>query len=98
MLVHPRNVSDHDELTRQLVLRWREDPGGTYRTWFLWEERLKNFRSLRRGIARVAAEIEAGSFGNVYRGSSLETVTGANPRAKTNRLPIYITKRTKKAA
>jgi len=25
-------------------------------------------------------------------------VTGANPRAKTNRLPIYITKRTKKAA
>jgi len=77
VLVHPRNVSDHDELTRQLVLRWREDPGGTYRTWFLWEERLKNFRSLRRGIARVAAEIEAGSFGNVYRGSSLETVVGA---------------------
>lgn len=25
-------------------------------------------------------------------------VTGANPRVKTNRLPIYITKRTKKAA
>jgi len=30
--------------------------------------------------------------------STLISVTGANPRAKTNRLPIYITKRTKKAA
>jgi len=26
------------------------------------------------------------------------SVTGAKPRAKTNRIPIYITKRTKKAA
>ncbi len=76
-VVHPRNVSNNNELTGQLILRWREDQGGTYRTWFLWEERLKNFRSLRRGIARVAAEIEAGCFGNEYRGSSLETVVGA---------------------
>lgn len=66
-----------DDLTAQLVRRWRDDPGSTYRTWFLWEERLKNFRSIRRGLARVAAEIEAGTFGNSYRGSSLETVVGA---------------------
>jgi type II restriction enzyme len=59
---------------RQLVSRWREDPGGTYQTWFLWPERLKNFRSLRRGIEQVSAEIEAGTFGTAYRGSSLETV------------------------
>ena len=59
---------------RELVSRWREDPGGTYRTWFLWPERLKNFRSLRRGIAQVSADIEAGTFGTAYRGSSLETV------------------------
>lgn len=59
---------------RQLITRWRNDPGSTYRTWFLWEERLKNFRSIRRGIEQVAAEIEAGSFGNLYKGSSLETV------------------------
>ena len=58
----------------QLVSRWREDEGGTYRTWFLWEERLKNFRSIRRGLAQVVAEIEANSFGNTYKGSSLETV------------------------
>lgn len=59
---------------RTLITRWREDPGGSYCAWFLWEERLKNFRSIRRGLAEVVAEIEAGTFGNVYRGSSLETV------------------------
>lgn len=42
-----------------------------------WEERLKNFRSIRRGIAQVVAEIKAGTFGNVYKGSSLETVVGS---------------------
>jgi len=51
-----------------LVARWREDPGGTYQAWFLWEERLKNFRSIRRGIGQVVAEIEAGTFGNIYSG------------------------------
>ena len=65
------------EPLRTLIERWRDDPGATYRSWFLWEERLKNFRSIRRGIAQVVAEIEAGSFGNVYKGSSLETVVGS---------------------
>ena len=58
----------------ELVSRWRDDLGGTYRTWFLWPERLKNFRSLRQGIEQVSADIEAGTFGTAYRGSSLETV------------------------
>jgi type II restriction enzyme len=58
----------------ELISRWREDLGGTYRTWFLWPDRLKNFRSLRRGIEQVSADIEAGTFGTAYRGSSLETV------------------------
>jgi type II restriction enzyme len=62
---------------RSLLAHWREDPGGTYQTWFLWAERLKNFRSIRRGIAAVVSEIEAGTFGNVYKGSSLETVVGS---------------------
>lgn len=60
-----------------LFERWRADPGGTYQTWFLWEERLKNFRSIRRGLQVVVQEIEAGAFGNQYRGSSLETVVGS---------------------
>lgn len=65
------------DTTRYLLTRWREDPGATYQSWFLWEERLKNFRSIRRGIDAVVSEIEAGNFGNVYKGSSLETVIGS---------------------
>jgi type II restriction enzyme len=60
-----------------LISRWRDDPGGTYRSWFLWEERIKNFRSIRRGIATIVEEIEAGTFGNVYKGSALETIVGS---------------------
>lgn len=66
-----------DDPVPTLIERWRNDSAGTYRTWFLWEERLKNFRSIRRGITQIVAEIEAGSFGNAYKGSSLETVVGS---------------------
>lgn len=59
---------------RTLLTLWREDAGSAYRTWFLWEERLKNFRSIRRGLAAVVTDIERGTFGTAYRGSSLETV------------------------
>lgn len=65
-------MSEH--LIGQLIERWRADPTATYRSWFLWDERLKNFRSIRRGIGQVVAEIESGAFGVAYRGSSLETV------------------------
>ncbi|GHH24515.1 hypothetical protein GCM10008023_36650 [Sphingomonas glacialis] len=65
---------DHDGLVRRLITRWRDDPNATYRSWFLWDERLKNFRSIRRGIGQVVGEIERGTFGVTYRGSSLETV------------------------
>lgn len=57
-----------------LIRRWREDPNGTYQSWFLWPERLKNFRSIRRGIQQVITDIKADAFGTAYRGSSLETV------------------------
>ncbi len=62
---------------RSLITRWREDAGGTYRTWFLWEERLKNFRSIRTGLQQVMQEIEDGGFGTAYKGSSLEAVVGS---------------------
>jgi type II restriction enzyme len=55
--------TDNDPV-HALLSRWRDDSAGTYRTWFLWEERLKKFRSIRRGIAAVVAEIEAGTFGS----------------------------------
>lgn len=60
-----------------LIDHWKNDRHSTYNTWFLWEERLKNFRSIRRGIGQVVREIDAGTFGNVYRNSSLETVVGS---------------------
>ena len=68
--------SDLDPM-RVLLGRWKADRNATYQTWFLWEERLKNFRSIRRGIGQVIAEIDAGAFGNAYKGSSLETVVGS---------------------
>lgn len=69
------NVPDaNTEALGQLIRIWRDDPGGTYRTWFLWEERLKNFRSIRRGLEQVVHEIRDRTFGNTYKGSSLEVV------------------------
>lgn len=70
------DITDSDALP-EFFLRWKSDPGSTYQTWFLWEERLKNFRSIRRGIATVVSEIELGTFGNLYKGSSLEVVVGS---------------------
>ncbi|MBI2407588.1 MAG: type II restriction endonuclease [Gemmatimonadetes bacterium] len=62
------------DLLATLLERWRDDVGGSYHRWFLWDERLKNFRSIRRGLAVVVDEIRADSFGRQYRGTSLETV------------------------
>lgn len=66
-----------DAAVATLITRWKDDPGGAYKTWFLWDQRIKNFRSIRTGIAEVVREIDAGTFGNVYKGSSLETVVGS---------------------
>ena len=76
-LSSPLGITQTVDTLRSLISRWREDSGGTYRAWFLWEERLKNFRSIRRGLAEVVAEIEASTFGCAYRGSSLEVVVGS---------------------
>lgn len=65
------------EAISALITRWRADPGSSYTRWFLWGDRLKNFGSIRRGLAVVVDEIERGSFGNAYRGSSLETVVAS---------------------
>src|SRR3546814_8035141 len=67
-------VADDAQVLVQLLQRWQQDPTATYHTWFRWEERIKNFRSIRRGLQAVVQEIDAGTFGNAYRGSSLEPV------------------------
>ena len=45
-------VADPRDLV-QLLQRWQRDPVATYCTWFRWEERIKNFRSIRRGLQAV---------------------------------------------
>lgn len=67
-------MTERRDRIRQLIARWRDDKGATYQSWFLWDARIKNFRSIRRGIGQVVAEIDAGKFGVTYRGSSLETI------------------------
>ena len=73
-LILESEVKSHQTLVHELIVRWRDDVGGTYRTWFLWDERIKNFRSIRRGLSVIVKEIEARTFGTAYRDSSLETV------------------------
>ncbi|MCI2186569.1 MAG: hypothetical protein LKK60_10125 [Bifidobacterium tibiigranuli] len=58
----------------ELIARWRMDKNSTYQSWFLWPERLKNFRSIRRGLRVVIDEIRRDVFGIAYRGSSLQAV------------------------
>lgn len=60
-----------------LMDHWKTDLHSTYNTWLLWVERLKNFRSIRRGIGQVVRDIDAGTFGNVYRGKTLQNVVGS---------------------
>ena len=58
-----------------LIQRYKVDPESVYNTWFINnEERLKAFRSIRRGVQQVVKDIKAGSFGNDFKGTSLEFV------------------------
>ena len=45
------------EWVGELIRHWRADEASTYNSWFLWAERIKNFRSIRRGIQLVIDEI-----------------------------------------
>lgn len=61
-----------------LVDRYKTDKESVYNTWFInSEERLKAFRSIRRGVRDVVESIATGSFGNDFKGSPLEVVLNA---------------------
>jgi len=60
-----------------LVQRYCEDRESVYHTWFLGEDRLKAFRTIRRGIQDVVGDIFEDRFPRDYRGSSLEMVMTA---------------------
>lgn len=58
-----------------IIRQYKEDKESVYHTWFINnEERLKAFRSIRRGVQQVIADIREGKFGNDFKGSSLEFV------------------------
>jgi tetratricopeptide (TPR) repeat protein len=52
-----------------------QDPESVYNTWFIQSpERLKAFRSIRRGAVEVVKAVREGTFGNDFKGSPLEMV------------------------
>ena len=58
-----------------IVRKYKQDSESVYNTWFINnEDRLKAFRSIRRGVLNVTQDIKNGRFGNDFKGSSLEFV------------------------
>lgn len=63
------------ERLKNIVIRYKSDPESVYNTWFVNSpERLKAFRSIRRGVMDVVEAIRSGGFGNDFKASPLETV------------------------
>ncbi len=58
-----------------IIHQYKADSESVYNTWFINnEERLKAFRSIRRGVIQVVDDIRHKRFGNDFKGSSLEFV------------------------
>ncbi len=59
----------------QIIKQYKESPDLVYNTWFVNnEERLKAFRSIRRGVIQIIDDIKKGTFPNDFKGSYLEFV------------------------
>lgn len=59
----------------QIIKQYKSDKESVYNTWFINnEERLKAFRSIRRGVLQVIDDIKNNKFPNDFKGSSLEFV------------------------
>lgn len=59
----------------QILLQYKNDTESVYNTWFVDnDQRLKAFRTIRRGIIQVVDDIKNKSFPNDFKNSSLEFV------------------------
>ncbi|MEO6870350.1 MAG: hypothetical protein ABI168_11935 [Ginsengibacter sp.] len=59
----------------QIIQQYKEDKQSVFNTWFINnEERLKAFRSIRRGVQQVVDDIKNKKFGNDFKGTSLKFV------------------------
>lgn len=62
----------------QLINNYKSDPESVYNTWFVGgAERMKAFRSIKRGVRDTVESIAAGTFPNDFKGSPLEVVMTA---------------------
>jgi type II restriction enzyme len=60
---------------QNLLNKYKSDEEAVFNTWFINnDERLKAFRSVRRGVQNVVQDIKSQQFGNDFKGSSLEFV------------------------
>lgn len=58
-----------------VIQQYKTDKESVYNTWFINnEERLKAFRSIRRGVQQVIEDIKCRRFPNDFKGTSLEFV------------------------
>jgi type II restriction enzyme len=68
---------DKQQLVR-LIDHYKTDPESVYNTWFVGgHERMKAFRSIRRGVRDTVDSIKNGTFGCDFKGSPLEVVLTA---------------------
>ena len=59
----------------QIIQQYKADSESVYNTWFINnDERLKAFRTIRRGVLQVIDDIKNNTFPNDFKGSSLEFV------------------------
>lgn len=59
----------------QIIQQYKDDKQSVYNTWFINnEDRLKAFRSIRRGVMQIIDDIKCKRFPNDFKGSSLEFV------------------------
>lgn len=58
-----------------IIRQYKTDNESVYNIWFINnEDRLKAFRSIRRGVMQVVDDIKLKKFGNDFKGTSLEFV------------------------
>ena len=58
-----------------MIKAYKTDCESIFNTWFVNnDDRLKAFRSIRRGVQQVVRDIKHGQFGNDFKDSSLEFV------------------------
>ncbi len=58
-----------------IIRQYKVDKESVYNTWFINnEDRLKAFRSIRRGVMQVVDDIKQNKFQNDFKGTSLEFV------------------------